>query len=341
MKLTFAFVAAVTAANHGIEYDHHENGMGIQTQDEVVNEQNVRPDGQIGSNFNQVTRSPTIAPKDQEHEDGNNQGDTEQIDEQDDVISQPTVMPTSFPTKIQTTDKGSQCAFYGFKKPVGWVGSGPGKEYCNIWKCEKSTDKFTKGAPLFKKSVRTCSVEEHGSDFCSHTTCTFETNKDSGSKKVIMVHSDHREEVGGRHQCGFSKHAAARGAARPGCDCICSGNRRQDANGFRRNMHEITSQYSGKGIKHDARSVDMDHDETTNGNNWDAQHNSNNFYSQHNNINRYDNPQHFANENANLDGGDGTTSGIKTHLQQFKATQQNQKDQAYFGANVAHLHIDN
>jgi len=134
-------------------------------------------------------------------------------------------------------------------KPVGWVGAGPGKNYCNIWKCNptdggKANRKFTKGT--FKAQKKRCSIEEHGRDFCSHTSCTFSRVKTNSGKKtrVIRVHSDHREEVGGYHRCGFSKHAEARGKSRPACDCICHGKRRQDANGFARSLNEISKVFA-------------------------------------------------------------------------------------------------
>merc|ERR1711865_1085093 len=131
-------------------------------------------------------------------------------------------------------------------KPVGWVGAGPGKNYCNIWKCNptnkgKANGKFMKGT--FAAQVKQCSIEEHGRDFCSHTSCTF-----GGSPAVIQVHSDHREEVGGFHKCGFSLHAKARGSKRPGCDCICSGARRQDKLNFARALNDISA-ITDKAIK--------------------------------------------------------------------------------------------
>ena len=44
---------------HGIDGDHHLNGAGIQSHNEDVNTANIRPDGQVGSNYNQVTSYPT------------------------------------------------------------------------------------------------------------------------------------------------------------------------------------------------------------------------------------------------------------------------------------------
>merc|ERR1711865_1144580 len=113
--------------------------------------------------------------------------------------------------------------------------------------------KFCVKKPISKGSICTsktqkkrCSIEEHGRDFCSHTSCTFSRVKTNSGKKtrVIRVHSDHREEVGGYHRCGFSKHAEARGKSRPACDCICHGKRRQDANGFARSLNEISKVFA-------------------------------------------------------------------------------------------------
>lgn len=230
-----------------------------------------------------------------------------------------------------------------FQRPVGWVGAGPGKDYCNMWSCNPTKTTFKKDNH-FNMQKRQCSVEEHGSSFCSHTTCTF-----SGSPRVIQVHSDHREEVGGMHKCGFSKHAKARDSERPGCDCICMGDRRQDANGFTRRMHAISQSFDNSGYK--SRGVVDDHDATTDasknhngGNsNFDATNNANNFYSQHNNIDTTDKQRRFANANANQNGGDGTTvfTGSRTVATDRAFTQYNEGDQGYEGQRVAHVHIDN
>jgi hypothetical protein len=63
MKLTTAFLA-LAAAQDGIDGDHHLNGagVGLDTLDEVINENNIRADGQQGSNRAQITRAPTAAP---------------------------------------------------------------------------------------------------------------------------------------------------------------------------------------------------------------------------------------------------------------------------------------
>jgi len=383
MKLTCAFlVLAAAAVDHTTVSDRdsaldtndnvahsHLNGAGIQTQDEVVHDLNIRPDGQKGSNFNQVTRAPSPAPSGDTdmhqaiHVDADETGNTDQIDEQTGPGAIPTMEPTAFPTK-DTASKdagdenfGTKCCYNNICKPVGWVGAGFNEHYCNVWKCEVDKTDFAQQnfVGTFRKQTKVCSVEEHGSSFCSHTTCTFETNADSGSRKVIMVHSDHKEEVGGMHQCGFSKHADARGASRPGCDCICTGARRQDANDFQRQMQHISAasrtdgsdttsyQYRGVVNGHD-RTTNFDHTQTTS--DFDANHNSNNFYSQHTNYNMVDTQGKFSNANANVAGGDGTTNGIDTTT----ATQYNENDQQYQGEHnqygfhkkgVAHVHIDN
>merc|ERR1712166_180759 len=60
-------------------------------------------------------------------------------------------------------------------------------------------------------------------------------------RKVIQVRSDHREEIGGKHVCGYSKHSLEKEAK--GCACVCAGNRRQDANGFARSLNEISKEF--------------------------------------------------------------------------------------------------
>jgi hypothetical protein len=60
-------------------------------------------------------------------------------------------------------------------------------------------------------------------------------------RKVIQVRSDHREEIGGKHVCGYSKHSLEKEAK--GCACVCSGARRQDANGFSRSLNEISKEF--------------------------------------------------------------------------------------------------
>merc|ERR1712070_1298873 len=177
------------------------------------------------------------------------------------VDDMPTMSPTHYPTKVQQDPNniGSTCKYdytnkagnaVTFERPVGWVGAGPGKDFCNIWKCEKapsgqdSTD-FSKGTAVahFKKQVRKCNIQDRETSvsFCSHTTCSFEAISLSDDTNVIKVRSDHREEVGGYHKCGLAEHGmqgghqdnemgshlndAAHGFsnpdARPACDCIC------------------------------------------------------------------------------------------------------------------------
>jgi hypothetical protein len=231
-----------------------------------------------------------------------------------------------FCVALPTESKGSVCtstvawADGSTTKPVGWVGAGPGADYCNIWKCEIGESEFTEQdfTGTFRKQVRQCSIEEHGDSFCSHTSCTF-----SGSPEVIRVHSDHREEVGGFHKCGLSQHALARSADRPACDCICHGARRQDAAGFMRSMNEVRTAAGTSNPGYGFRGVYGNHDATTDydtPNDFDATHNSNNFYSKHSNNGQY----------------------VHTNAAEAARTDTyNQKDQSYRGQQVAHVHIDN
>jgi len=348
MKITALFVAFAAAADHtnindrdsaldtdGIAHSHL-NGAGIQNQNEVVHDLNIRPDGQKGSNFNQVTRAPSPMPSFDENthdsldeaihdglhnDDAFEDGKTEQIKEQDDRDAFPTKFPTQFPTKVTDDQDGSFCtsdvAWNGgiTTRTVGWVGPGPGDQYCNIWKCEPGADAlgnkdFTekaegsqtdfRGRPAFKKEKQTCSIHQYKGEVCSHTSCSFDTTEGSGTRKVVMVHSDHREEKGGEHMCGYSKHTE-------GCTCICSGERKQDADNFARPLAS-------------ARVQAADHDETTDGTDWDKVHNSNNFYSKHSNNGPY--VATTKDEAANTD----TYS---------------EKDQGYnVGDYVAHRHIN-
>jgi hypothetical protein len=242
MKLTAIFLGLAAA---------RDLAMGSQSANLVVGDDSMGAgitNHATDDMYNQLSTAPTPAPSgdsdmhDAVHVDPNivEKGDTDQIDEQTGVVGVPTSEPTAFPTKDTSHDfdgdnTAGECCADTFCKPVGWVGAGPGADYCNIWKCERTQTSFTEQdfVGTFRKQTRVCSVEQHGSDFCSHTTCTYEESTEAG-KKVIMVHSDHREEVGGLHQCGFSQHAAARSTNRPGCDCICSGARRQDAADFTR-----------------------------------------------------------------------------------------------------------
>lgn len=322
MKLTLTFLGLAAA---------RDLAMGSQSANLVVGDDSMGAgitNHATDDMYNQLSKAPTPAPSgdsdmhDAVHVDPNivEKGDTDQIDEQTDREAVPTAKPTAFPTKDTSHDFGTddskgadntagECCADTFCKPVGWVGAGPGADYCNIWKCERTQTSFTEQdfVGTFRKQTRVCSVEQHGSDFCSHTTCTYEESTEAG-KKVIMVHSDHREEVGGLHQCGFSQHAAARSANRPGCDCICSGARRQDAADFTRALTGVRVQAA-------------DHDETTDGTTWDATHNSNNFYSKHSNNGPYV----------------ATTKDQAANTDTY-----NENDQAYtLGDYVAHKHVDN
>jgi hypothetical protein len=258
---------------------HLNDGYDADLDGNLIHKDNIRADGQYSSHRNQTTRYPTPAPTnkhdafDNMHDGSYNAtGNTTVIDEQVDttekISNMPTKSPTKYPTKtqealiggadenkhyaakctatVQSASNGGGDLTTAFVKPVGWVGAGPGKDFCNIWKCVADSDNVFHSGNLtghFTKQVRQCSIEAYASSFCSHTTCTFENNTESPNTKVIMVHSDHREEVGGYHKCGFAKHGfqggsednemaehhtaatadGARTANRPACDCICFG----------------------------------------------------------------------------------------------------------------------
>lgn len=266
--------------------------------------------------YNQLSKAPTPAPSgdsdmhDALHPNAVADGTTAQINAQNALNAIPTAEPTAFPTKINNNQIGSTCTSGSITKNVGWVGAGPGSEFCNVWKCTKTG---------FTKQTKTCSVEANaGKQFCSHTTCTFGTNADSAGKYVIMVRSDHRETTGGLHICGYAKHdnsanhvnsdmgdllndATDRGAqtaARPACDCVCEGARRQDANGFARDL--------------------VSHNDNTN-----------NFYSQH------------SNNNA-LGTQVGVDSGYvaSEHAVTSDPTTYSENDHTYLGQQVSHKHIE-
>merc|ERR1712072_73184 len=207
------------------------------------------------SNFIQLTSAPTPSPSDDKviHKELSKNSHTDdskpdEIDEQNLDDAMPTKQPTAFPTKMTHNQKGSKCCAETekgeFCKYVGWVGAGPGKDYCNVWKCEV-------GDSTFSMTKKYCSVQDFNDKitFCSHTTCTFVESEEAGTykvgdetitRKVIQVRSDHREEEGGHHTCGFSKKKKPhRREKRPACDCVCEGDRRQDAAGFEREINEF------------------------------------------------------------------------------------------------------
>jgi len=110
---------------------------------------------------------------------------------QSDRVAAPTAQPTAFPTKDRSTVFGSDCNYnkdgISFTKPVGWVGAGPEQYYCNVWKCEPGTDSFKESS--FKKSKRTCSVEEYGNKFCSHTTCKRVQTDEELKKATLAIYT--------------------------------------------------------------------------------------------------------------------------------------------------------
>merc|ERR1740138_343583 len=138
MKFSAAIIALAAAAGGeagaGIEDYHATRG--------IVNRANLNQDGKIQSHFNQITISPAPGTASEEfdgtHKDADKEGDIDEQTSQTDRVHQPTAQPTAFPTKDQSSAMGSTCSFGDFVKPVGWVGAGPGKYYCNVWKCEPS-----------------------------------------------------------------------------------------------------------------------------------------------------------------------------------------------------------
>merc|ERR1712072_1362882 len=302
------------------------------------------------SNFIQLTSAPTPSPSDDKviHKELSKNSHTDdskpdEIDEQNLDDAMPTKQPTAFPTKMTHNQKGSKCCAETekgeFCKYVGWVGAGPGKDYCNVWKCEV-------GDSTFSMTKKYCSVRDFNDKitFCSHTTCTFVESEEAGTykvgdetitRKVIQVRSDHREEEGGHHTCGFSKKKKPhRREKRPACDCVCEGDRRQDAAGFEREINEFHT--VGKKPKQPLVKVGKNkkgrnqnqnnkgHDATTNLKSmkaWDEKFNTNNFYSSHKNTK--------------------TKEPTKQQAKKGKVTQYSEKDQSYIGGRtVAHPHYN-
>merc|ERR1712054_75554 len=347
---------------------------GIQTNDEVINPDNIRPDGQVGSNRNQVTRVPTARPTkipsatsehvqfEKLHDSATapNKGNTNQIDAQTGVVDMPTMSPTHYPTKDRSdTDdensKGTVCSDGTFIKPVGWVGAGPGDQFCNVWKCNPGKTEFTKGNHAdnqghFSKQVRACNIKDRETsvNYCSHTTCSFSAISSSNATNVIKVRSDHREMVGGYHKCGLAHHGMQGGyldnnemgshldstdhspAGRPACDCICYGmdDTGVDAYG---NPHVPENLRLSASRRQDVagferalnttRVVPDDHEPTNSSGTYDTAYNSNNFYSKHSNNGAY------------------TTSTIASSLQ-GQATTYSENDHTYAGQRVAHKHVN-
>merc|ERR1712072_405841 len=297
------------------------------------------------SNFIQLTSAPTPSPSDDKviHKELSKNSHTDdskpdEIDEQNLDDAMPTKQPTAFPTKMTHNQKGSKCCAETekgeFCKYVGWAGAGPGKDYCNVWKCEV-------GESTFSTTKKYCSVPDFNDKitFCSHTTCTFVESEEAGTykvgdetitRKVIQVRSDHREEEGGHHTCGFSKKKKPhRREKRPACDCVCEGDRRQDAAGFEREINEfhtvgkkpkqplVKVGKNKKGRNQEAKKLK---DATTNlasNEAWDEKFNTNNFYSSHNNAER------------------------KAKKAPNGVSQYSEKDQSYVGGRtVAHPHYN-
>lgn len=174
---------------------HSGAGGYSHSASQVVNDKNVRPDGQIGSHFNQITRHPTTSPTvgfSPHHKNIEIDGKVESPLEIE-YNSKPTSSPTAFPTK-----SGDTCTFqsgaFTFSKHVGWRGAGPRSAYCALWSCEKAQ------GGVFKKQARVCSIDRHTKGkFCSHIKCGYHVSKTSGKSELVSVKHDHREKHGGNH----------------------------------------------------------------------------------------------------------------------------------------------
>jgi hypothetical protein len=249
-----------------------------------------------------------------------------------------TPSPTSFPTKtgqeVGEDQDGSYCtssvAFPDgkFTRNVGWVGAGPGSDYCNVWKCDVGETGFTvPGASgVFKKQVRVCSVDEHKSKgkYCTHVKCTFSHTATSSGKKLVSVKHDHKEKYGGSHLCSYSKNPHTGQSGVTGhiddCACLCYGDRRQDKDGFARKIKEVSSIFDIS----DSRVVDDDnHDPTvTAPTAFDrAGNNPNNFFSEHSNTKGEPKPNGLSRDDTTV-------------------SQYNEKDHTYAGQKVGHYHIN-
>jgi hypothetical protein len=433
--LAWAVVAAVNAQNGSVlNHVGGAHGAGSPTSHEdsaVINPDNIRPDGQVGSHRNQVTRFPTVAPTALEfrksnhaagcimpfkvqkidwvggpsnwhynqcanwRREGINYAECPRVGMEPVVKSvvtfkenkpfkssskgsklylsqssklvltkgsnmiiggckyskdsnldkkvapiMPTQFPTTFPTKAADQDVAcvSSVAFHDgtYTRKMGWAGAGPGANYCNLWRCVRDTYGLHQG--IFKKTSRVCGIDakSHKGQFCSHTTCEFNSNAATPyGKKVVTVKHDHKERHGGRHHCIYGKDPNT-GARAPSaeesfihiddCACLCFGARRQDAPGFTRQMHQLKKADNPLSLSDDRyvekRMVDRFDLETTlqNSVEFDAKHNKVHHYSQH---------SHTTSTEANPDGLSRDDTVV---------TQYNENDQSYDGKLVAHYH---
>jgi len=241
--------------------------------------------------------------------------------------SMPSNTPTQFPTKVNDNEYGSFCtstvAFPDGKytKNVGWVGAGPGSDYCNVWKCEVGQTTFSDG--IFKKQARVCSIDahKHKGNYCSHIKCKYAKTPTS-SGKVLTVDHDHKEKHGGSHTCVYSTNPHTNQSGKPAhllddCACLCYGDRRQDKKGFKREINDISSQFTVS----DSRFVDQNHESTAHAttNFEQSGQNLNNFYSKHTNIDGEKNPEGLSRKDDFV-------------------SQYNENDHAYNGQLLAHYH---
>jgi len=287
-----------------------------------VNKKNLR------SHFNEITHFPTTAPTMgfDDHVDATTHGEAATFAPTK-YDSMPSNTPTQFPTKVNDNEYGSFCtstvAFPDGKytKNVGWVGAGPGSDYCNVWKCEVGQTTFSDG--IFKKQARVCSIDahKHKGNYCSHIKCKYAKTPTS-SGKVLTVDHDHKEKHGGSHTCVYSTNPHTNQSGKPAhllddCACLCYGDRRQDKKGFKREINDISSQFTVS----DSRFVDQNHESTAHAttNFEQSGQNLNNFYSKHTNIDGEKNPEGLSRKDDFV-------------------SQYNENDHAYNGQLLAHYH---
>jgi hypothetical protein len=191
-----------------------------------------------------------------------------------------------------------------------------------VWKCEVGQTTFSDG--IFKKQARVCSIDahKHKGNYCSHIKCKYAKTPTSSGKPVLTVDHDHKEKHGGSHTCVYSTNPHTNQSGKPAhllddCACLCYGDRRQDKKGFKREINDISSQFTVS----DSRFVDQNHESTAHAttNFEQSGQNLNNFYSKHTNIDGEKNPGGLSREDDFV-------------------SQYNENDHAYNGQLLAHYH---